>query len=326
MAHPPNIQHRLVEVWTWLPAFRAVAEVEHVQGAARALHVTASSLSRAIGLLEQHLGRKVFDRVGRNVKLNHDGEELLAAVREGMRRIDDGIAHVTGTVFSGELRVACEGDLPIDFVWRAATRLMKTYEGLRTTVAAASATSELAPRLLRGDLDVAFVTSAVAHPRLLVEHLGDVTYGIYCGVGHPLYARRQTTLDAIRAHAFVAPTSADDDGPGDQWPKTLERTVALRLPALQPAIAVCASGQLLALLPDVSAAQAAREHVLRRLPSEVVPPSPLFAVRRRPSGEIDRASAFVTELRAGVQEMLRKPARRVAKASSLRREPGGRPR
>ena len=57
--------------------------------AARAEHVTPSSLSRSLGLLEEHLGRKLLDRVGRNVKLNAEGETLLAAVRDAMRRIDD---------------------------------------------------------------------------------------------------------------------------------------------------------------------------------------------------------------------------------------------
>ena len=56
-------RRRVTEVWTWLPAFRAVAEVEHVQRAAKTLHVTPSSLSRSIRLLEDHLGKRLFDRI-----------------------------------------------------------------------------------------------------------------------------------------------------------------------------------------------------------------------------------------------------------------------
>lgn len=313
MTNPrPPLQNRLVEVWTWLPAFRAVAEVQHVQRAARDLHVTPSSLSRAIRLLEEHLGKQLFDRVGRNVRLNHDGEELLAAVRDGMRTIDAGIARVTGTVFAGELRVSCEGDQPIAFAWRAAARLGKKYGELRTSIEASSTGEPVDSRLLRGDLDVALVTSAPRGTKLLVEHLGELTYGIYCGVGHPLYERARPTLEAICAHAFVAPTSSNDEGPGDQWPKAVERNVSLRLPALQPAIAICASGELLAVLPDLAVAEATERRSLRRLPSDAIPASPLFAVRRRPTGGADRAGAFVDELRAEVRERLRKPARRRA--------------
>ena len=44
----------LVErIWNWLPAFRAVAETEHLPTASDLLHVTPSALSRTIRLLEQ---------------------------------------------------------------------------------------------------------------------------------------------------------------------------------------------------------------------------------------------------------------------------------
>jgi DNA-binding transcriptional LysR family regulator len=42
---------RLNQIWSWLPAFRAVAETEHVHEAAQSLHLTPSTLSRAIHLL-----------------------------------------------------------------------------------------------------------------------------------------------------------------------------------------------------------------------------------------------------------------------------------
>jgi DNA-binding transcriptional LysR family regulator len=315
MHAPVSRQHRVVDLWTWIPAFRAVAELQHVQRAAQKIHVTASSLSRAIRLLEEQLGKKLFDRVGRNVRLNHDGEEFLTAVREGMRRIDDGIARVTGTVFTGELRVACEGDQPIAFAWRAAARLMQKEAGVRTTVEQAPARSELAARLLRGDLDVAIVTSPPANAQLLVEHLGELTYGIYCGMGHPLYRQRRPTLETICAHPFVGPTATPDGASGDQWPEALERTVTLRLPALQPAVAVCASGAFLAVLPDIAASESAEHALLRRLPSDAVPSSPLFAVRRRPTGGHDRIDELVAAFRAHVQEKLRVPARAGARGA-----------
>ena len=329
MAHRPSLQSRLVEVWTWLPAFRAVAEVQHVQGAARILHVTPSSLSRAIRLLEDRIGKRLFDRVGRNVRLNHDGEELLAAVRAGMRVVDDGLARVTGTVFAGELRVICEGDQPIDFAWRAAARLMAKYTDLRITIAASTGPSSLQGQLLRGEADVAVVSAAGETTTLLVEELGELSYGIYCGEGHPLFHEPKVSLATICAHAFVAPSSSGDDGVQDQWPTSLARIVKLRLPALQPAIALCASGELLAVLPDLAVAEASGRRRLRRLPSTAIPAASLIAVRRRPtSGAVDRAGAFVEELRAEARARLAKSPR--VKAATLPQGPsrsrGGRSR
>ncbi|MCA1664687.1 MAG: LysR family transcriptional regulator, partial [Myxococcales bacterium] len=98
---------RLNQIWSWLPAFRAVAETEHVHEAALALHVTPSTLSRAIHLLEDDLGCALFRRVGRSLELTDDGRALLQALRDAMRGLDDALVAVTGRP-TAQLRVAAD--------------------------------------------------------------------------------------------------------------------------------------------------------------------------------------------------------------------------
>ena len=57
-----------------LEYFLKTAELESITKAAEALHLTQPSLSRSISSLETDLGVKLFDRVGRNVSLNHYGQ------------------------------------------------------------------------------------------------------------------------------------------------------------------------------------------------------------------------------------------------------------
>lgn len=303
VSDPRSAQHRVGVLWSWLPAFRAVAEVEHVQRAARALHVTASSLSRSIRLLEEGLGRKLFDRAGRNVKLNADGKILLAAVREGMRSIDDAVARVTGTTFSGDLTIVAEGDLALTIASRAATRYLHRFAGMTVSVQGARSVDDLVARLLRGEVDVALSSAPPEHALLVVDFVGEVTYGVYCGRGHPLSQSPSASLEAIGAHAFVAPALGAAGGTGDQWPRHRPRTVALRVGALQPAIDVCASGALLAVLPDM-AVREAKETAWTRLSNGAVPACPLFVVRRKPASDQERASAFVEELRLEMEASL----------------------
>jgi DNA-binding transcriptional LysR family regulator len=299
-----NPQRRVAELWSWLPAFRAVAERQHVQKAARDLHVTASSLSRAVGLVEQALGKRLFDRIGRNVRLNHDGAVLLASLRDGMRLIDDGVARVLSTQLEGEMHIACEGDQPIDLVWRAVARLQREAPLLVATVHGVEG-GDLAARVLRGELDLAVVGQPSQAERVRVEHLATIAYGVYCGKGHPLFAVCAPTLEAILRHPFLAPTG-NESSVGDRWPPSIERTVLLRLPSLEPAIAACAGGRFLAVLPDAAVRMSPERGVLRRLPSDVIEPSELYTIRRQPLGGTDRAGALVAELvtevaRAGLQ-------------------------
>ena len=301
-------QRRVVDLWSWLPAFRAVAEREHVLQAARDLHVTPSSLSRAVGLVEDSVGKRLFDRVGRNLRLNQDGAALLAALRDGMRLIDDGVATVLSERFVGELHVACDGDQPVGLVWRAALRLQRAAPALLATVHDV-ARDDVVAQLLRGDLDLAVLGHPITAERIRVEHVATIAYGIYCGKGHALHGARAPSLEGILRHPFVAPTPRPERSAGDLWPPSIDRAVTLRVPALQAAIDACASGAFLAVLPDAVVAAAGPRSGLRRLPSEIIEPSKLYAVRRQPLSDLDRTSALVAALVLEVRGAGLEPAR-----------------
>jgi DNA-binding transcriptional LysR family regulator len=57
--------------------FVTVADLGSVSKAALRLHVAQPALSRQIRGLEQELGLKLFDRVGRRLVLTGEGEQLL---------------------------------------------------------------------------------------------------------------------------------------------------------------------------------------------------------------------------------------------------------
>jgi DNA-binding transcriptional LysR family regulator len=62
--------------------FVTVAELGTVSKAAVRLHVAQPALSRQISNLEQELGLRLFDRVGRRLVLTGEGEQLLGDCRE----------------------------------------------------------------------------------------------------------------------------------------------------------------------------------------------------------------------------------------------------
>jgi DNA-binding transcriptional LysR family regulator len=64
-----------------LRTFVTVAEQGTVSKAALRLHVSQPSLSRQIGDLQQELGLRLFDRVGRRLVLTSEGEQLLGDCR-----------------------------------------------------------------------------------------------------------------------------------------------------------------------------------------------------------------------------------------------------
>jgi DNA-binding transcriptional LysR family regulator len=97
------------ELWNWLPAFRAVAETEHLPTASKQLRVSASALSRSLRLLEEAVGSALFERAGRELQLNAAGHALLAATRDAMRMVDDGLAAVDDAQFRGPVLISAVG-------------------------------------------------------------------------------------------------------------------------------------------------------------------------------------------------------------------------
>ncbi|OZG72790.1 hypothetical protein BTA51_14820 [Hahella sp. CCB-MM4] len=70
---PPPIQ--------WLPVFESAARLMSFKKAAEELCVTPPAVSQQIKVLEEYVGRALFDRSGRNLKLTQAGEYYYEIVR-----------------------------------------------------------------------------------------------------------------------------------------------------------------------------------------------------------------------------------------------------
>src|SRR5689334_25348316 len=71
-----------------LRTFVAVAELGSVSKAATRLRIGQPALSRQIGDLQQELGLRLFDHVGRRLVLTVEGEQILADCRRVLADLD----------------------------------------------------------------------------------------------------------------------------------------------------------------------------------------------------------------------------------------------
>jgi DNA-binding transcriptional LysR family regulator len=136
-------------------------------------------------------------------------------------------------------------------------------------------------------------------PGLRVEKLGVLSYGVYCGSTHPLAARTGLKLSDVLSLPFVGPTSGEDDN----WPPDVLRNVAVRTPTMQLAVDICASGELLAALPDVVARMVPRARLVR-LPGPEFSTRQLLLIQRRPVGK-QAEHPFMAEVRSAARSALR---------------------
>jgi len=69
--------------------FKTLAEYEHMTQAANALHIVQPALSRMLRNLEKELGLFLFERQGKNIRLNENGRILLHHTNNILREIDE---------------------------------------------------------------------------------------------------------------------------------------------------------------------------------------------------------------------------------------------
>jgi len=286
---------RLSSLWSWLPAFRAVAETEHLPSASRAVHLTPSALSRTIRLLEEDVGRPLFDRVGRSLELNAAGHAFLSSVRDAMRLVDGGLAAISNDELIGSVRVSVPGPFAPLLVLPAVAALLEEHPRLEPFVGG-HPDAALPGLLLRGALDVALTDEPRPSPDLHMEPLMRVTHGVYWSPDHPLASHGRPKREDVLAQTFAAPPLDERGQPIDPWPPHLQRRIGLRVTQMQVAVDSCVRGDTLSALPDVVARRAG----LLRVPFEELPSTTLYLVHRRSLPIRGKAEVVAEAIRAVV--------------------------
>ena len=282
-------------IWNWLPAFRTVAETEHLPTASDVLFVTPSALSRTIRLLEKEVGRPLFRRVGRRIRLNAAGESLLARVRDGMRIVHRGVLEACDETLVGPLRIFSGGLITPLHVEPALERMRKAHPQL-VAYLRSILKAGVVEDLLRGRIDLAFQSEPITNDRIVTEHLGEASNGVHCGPGHPLFKARRLTRERVLKHAFIAPIPDDSGQTNDGWPARHERRIDLYTDHMAAGIRACEQGRLLAVLPDAIG----KQRGLRRLPMDELSSAPMFAMHRPFLAEEGRAELFLEYVRADI--------------------------
>ncbi|MGG3621979.1 LysR family transcriptional regulator [Bacillus gobiensis] len=73
-----------------LKYFRTVARMEHMTKASQELHIAQPALSKTIARLEEDVGVPLFDRQGRQIRLNTFGEIFLKKVETALDALEEG--------------------------------------------------------------------------------------------------------------------------------------------------------------------------------------------------------------------------------------------
>ena len=190
-----------------LQAFIAVAESGSFSRAGERIFLTQPAISKRIAALEQDIGARLFDRVGRKIHLTPAGEALLLRTRAVLGELEDikrDITNLSGTI-AGELSVATSHHIGLHRLPGPLKRFHETYTQVRLNLHFMDS-EKACNAVARGELELAVVTlPPSADPPLRVEKIWDDPLDIVVSRSHPLaQAKRVQAAMLLEYPAILA--------------------------------------------------------------------------------------------------------------------------
>jgi DNA-binding transcriptional LysR family regulator len=142
-----------------LRTFVAIAESGSFTHAAKSVFRTPSAVSMQIKRLEETLGRSVFVRDGRSVRLTSEGEALLSYARRILRLNEEAVGLFRAPDIEGVVRFGTPDDFGTRFLPNILSRFAKSHPAVDVDVTLDMSTM-LLRQLDRGALDLTLITTA----------------------------------------------------------------------------------------------------------------------------------------------------------------------
>ncbi len=185
---------------THVLAFHAVADAGGFNAAAVREGVSQPTLSAHVRGLEAAVGRKLFVRAGRGVRLTDTGAALHEATRDLARAVARVDQLVAGSRAEGRrLRVSTDSAI---HVLPVLAELRRRRPALQFAIQIANS-QEVTGHVLADAADVAVAARPAADPRLLSRRLRDDRLIVIAPAGDTLAAGRRVALSALRDRPLV---------------------------------------------------------------------------------------------------------------------------
>lgn len=238
--------------------FLSVAETEHLTESAAALFVTQSTLSHGLRQLEDELGVRLFERIGRGLKISQAGLAFKGYVGRAVQEIEGGrmeLARLSG-MQAGTLTVGVIPTFMDSLVPRFAARFSALHPGVQVSIRDLRA-DMIADLLAAGRLDVGIAFHPVQRDDIDAQHLFTERLLLLVGPAHRLAARRNVPMRTVGdlplcllPRSFATRRMLDeafrDAG--------IAPPVRVEMESVSATIAACEGGELATIAPERAAA------------------------------------------------------------------------
>jgi LysR family transcriptional regulator, transcriptional activator for dmlA len=271
--------------------FVAVAQAGTLTAAAMELRVPASTVSRALTRLEQHLGVLLVQRSPRGLALTDFGKEYLPSCRRALQTLKQGGELLLERRSSprGLLKIACPVTVARDVLAPLLKEFLERYPDLRIEIEPYAASWDQEPR---EGIDIFFKLLAPKDSLRHVRTYPGTVRGLFASPGYIRTAGSPTTPDDLIAHKCIG------SGPWklSRGKKTVTPGIQFGVVTSDPAVAVklALDGFGIAILPLwMAKSPDVRDALTSILPHWIPEPITLCALFSGPSRQSPKVQVLL---------------------------------
>jgi DNA-binding transcriptional LysR family regulator len=190
-----------------LKAFITVASCGSFSESAEQLYLTQSAISKRIAQLEQQIGKKLFDRIARQVTLTEAGKELLPRARRILQEYENALQAINDLSgeASGTLRLAISHHLGLHRLPPILKQFAQQYPSVTLDIEFMD--SEKAyEQVLHGQSEVAVITLALeSHHNIHSKKIWNDPLRFICAQDHQLASLKQPQLIDLAEYPIILP-------------------------------------------------------------------------------------------------------------------------
>ncbi|MGQ0697411.1 MAG: LysR family transcriptional regulator [Panacagrimonas sp.] len=190
-----------------LSAFLEVVDSASFTRAAERLHLSQPAISKRLKSLEDQIGQRLFDRVGRSVLLTDAGQALLPYARRVQQTLEDGrraLSQLSKTV-SGRLSIGTSHHIGLHRLPPVLKRFVTEYPDVDLDLHFMDS-EDACEAVVAGKLEIGIVTLPLQPLPLLDSRIiWPDPLVVVAAASHPLAQRKRIRLEELAEHPAVLP-------------------------------------------------------------------------------------------------------------------------
>ena len=199
-----------------LQIFLATAHNESISKAAEELSMSQSAASEALKTLEQQFDMKLFDRVGKSLRLNEFGQ----VIRPQAQSVIDQAVSLQDALMKhsaiGDLKIGATLSIGNYLAIKLLADFIDEHPGANATLHVAN-TTDIQHKLHNFELDIGLIEGEIYDKELDTILWRQDELQVFCSPAHPLAKKGQLDLDDIESTPWIVRESGSGTRQAFDW-------------------------------------------------------------------------------------------------------------